>query len=148
MRSTEGSFIDFGFISTELNIINTGTRKQLNSELFSDHAAIFLNINIEPVTKEPLYIKNYQQAKWTKMQSYINKEITKMNIPTQRNMSKNEINNHTEKVNKIYQDAINKFIPNIQINSNTIKLSNQTLKLIKTKKKHYYGKNIETRRNQ
>lgn len=135
MRSTEGSYIDFGFISSELNIMNVANRTQLNSELFSDHAAIFINLNIEPEMIEPIYIQNYTQTKWPQMKRYIHKEITKIKIPTERNLNKHEIENYIELINKIYENATKKFIPNIEIHTRTIKLSNKTLKLIKEKKK-------------
>lgn len=45
-RSLNGSHIDFGFISTDIEVKNSNNIKQLSSEPFSDHAAIFLESNL------------------------------------------------------------------------------------------------------
>lgn len=120
MRSIEGNFIDFGFISNELNLTNN---KNLKSELFSDHAAIFINIKITPKTIEHVQIKNYRQTNWGQMKTYIQNESAKLNIPTNRNINKHEIDTFTNKINEIYETATEKFIPNIKIPANTPTLS-------------------------
>lgn len=135
MRSVKGSYIDFGFISTELQIANTTNRKKLESELFSDHTAIFINIQIQPEIQQHKYIKNYKQAKWTQMKRYVHNETTKINIPTERNINKQEIDEYIKKISEIYKNAIEKYIPNMKIPKDSPKLSEQTLKLIKAKKK-------------
>lgn len=135
IRSTDGSFIDFGFISSDLNMENATNRTKLNSELFSDHAALFINLKVEPELIEPIYIQNFKQSKWPQMKKYIHNEISKINIPIERNLSKYEIEEYIETINEIYQNATKKYIPRIQIHTNTVQLSKQTLKLLKEKKK-------------
>lgn len=132
-RSLEGSHIDFGFISTPLT--NSTSKLKLPSEIISDHAAIFLNILVEPQTKESHIMKNYKNAKWSQMKSFVTNELDKLNVPSTRNITKYEIDTITTKMSEIYNEAIDRYIPNIKIQTNPISLSNQTLKLLKEKKR-------------
>lgn len=134
-RSIDGTNIDFGFISKSLTIIDSTSSLHLPSQLITDHAAIFLNIKIESQIKPPILIKNYKSAKWTQLKNYIENELNKFTIPTTHNITEQEINTITTKLNEIYNKAIDTYIPNIEIRNCEITLSNQTLALIKEEKK-------------
>lgn len=146
-RSLNGSHIDFGFISSHIEIINTTNIKQLTSEPFSDHAAIFLEISIKPAEIKYTNVKNFSKANWPMLLSAIETQIGQVSISTVRNLSASEIENYTEKITQIYNETIDKFIPNIRIKSDSIQLSNHSLALLKEKKKHYCEKNSEIQIN-
>lgn len=57
-----------------------------------------------------------------------------MSIVTNRNLNQNEIDNFTQRLNEIYNDAINDHIPNIKIRADSIELSSHSLALLKEKK--------------
>lgn len=101
MRSSTGSHIDFGFISSELNLTDTANKKQLKSELFSDHSAIFIPIQITPQKQETTYIKNYRKARWSLIKKYVESEISKINIPTEKNLNRQEIDFYIHEINNI-----------------------------------------------
>lgn len=134
MRTALGSHIDFGFISNQIEITNAPNNKNLPSTLYSDHAAIVMKIKIAPATKLYTSIKNYKNTKWTQLNRYVESKINEINIHKFSNMSCDDIDALTSKINEIYTSAIDKYVPNVKICSDSMKLSNRSLKLIKEKK--------------
>lgn len=134
MRSTDGSHIDFGFISSSIEITNSACKTKLSSELYSDHAAITLKINIQPTEKEQIVIKNYKQTNWQRFKAFIELKTNVLNIPVNRNLNKNEIDENIKKLNEIYSEAIEKFVPCIKIINRENILSFHSIKLLKKKK--------------
>lgn len=130
-RSASGSNIDFGFMSASIQMENSARKTQMPSELNSDHAAIIMKISIRPVIKEPLMIKNFKQTNWKKFSAFIEKEII---IPTTRNLSCVEIDQHVKSLSDVYNDAIEKCVPKIKITSDQNMLSFHSINLLKEKK--------------
>lgn len=133
-RTNSGSFIDFGFTIGEIKITNDYNIKELPSAIFSDHSAIIFKIECTPNTKQTEIIKNYSQANWKDMEKYVNEKIITVKIPTNNNINETQIEKYASEINKIYKEAIDKFIPNIKISDGLIVLSSQSQKLLKEKK--------------
>lgn len=73
-RSINGSHIDFGFMSSSIEILNCPSLTELPSEPYSDHAAIIMQIAIQPEIKKFEEIKNYKKANWTKLKNSVEKK--------------------------------------------------------------------------
>lgn len=144
-RSLEGSHIDFGFISSTIEITNCLSKTSIQSEPFSDHAALIMKLSIEPRRTQITTVKNYKKANWNRIQQYIKNKIDDLAIPTERNIPTLEIEHIVEYLTGIYNEAIDKYVPELKIRPDEVKLSNQTEKLLHQKKKHSFGKNFGTK---
>lgn len=129
-----GSHIDFGFISSSIEITNTKSIKQIPSKPFSDHADLIMIIKTTPIVTNYIRIKNYKKAEWNKIQNYVSEKTNNTTIQTECNLSHSEIDSQTDKLTEIYNEAIEKYVPNINIKDEQIVLSNCTQRLIKEKK--------------
>lgn len=76
-RSVNGSHIDFGFLSSAIE--TTSNINQLPSEPFSDHAAIILQITIDPTEITYNDIKDYKRANWPMIISTIESQTNQVN---------------------------------------------------------------------
>lgn len=61
--------------------------------------------------------------------------MIKLNIPLERNMCCNSIDEACAKIENIFKIAIKKFVPEIEICDNKVDLSSKSLSLIKEKKR-------------
>lgn len=68
-RSLNGTHIDFGMISTSIEIVNSQTKTTVLSEPYSDHAALIMKLKIEPKLIRTQTVKNYKKANWKRINS-------------------------------------------------------------------------------
>lgn len=134
------SFLDFFFISNNINpVFEPGFGNQLKThDSESDHKAVELivNINGKISTVEPVTIPNYSNTDWKAFNTELEKNISNLNIPIDRNINRTEIDTIINKLNTAIEKTISKIIPTTQLNPDTqIPLSTQILKLIKEKKR-------------
>lgn len=134
-RSELGSFIDFGFLFGDISFANNENFNEMKSDTFSDHSAVFIEIRVKPLHKKNVTIKDYTKADWSRLKIFINVKLNALNIPSNSNITHLQINDFTKKLNEIYAEAIDTFIPNLELRSDLIKLSNKSEKLLKEKKK-------------
>lgn len=128
-RSFGGSHINLGFITTK-----SLSKTLMQSEPYSDHAALILKLSIEPEIAETRTIKNYRKSDWTKIRRNKGIELNTIQIQTMRNATMDEIETLIEKMMSIYNDTIEKYTPDLKIKRNELKLSNQIQRLLKEKK--------------
>lgn len=127
-RSIDGSYIDF-FISKEID----SRQKCFAFPSFSDHHAIFLNYACESTqNSSPLrLVKQYNLVNVRKMNEFIHNKLMDINIPQNCNLSNDNIDEIADKIDLMFWDAIEKFVPKTQIPIGNIILSNQTKALNK-----------------
>lgn len=127
-RCIDGSFIDF-FISKEID----SRQKCFAFPSFSDHYAIFLNYACESTqNSSPLrLVKQYNLVNVKKINEFIYNKLIDMNIPQHCNLSNDNIDEIADKIDLMFREAIEKFVPKTQIPIGNIILSNQTKALNK-----------------
>lgn len=135
-RGENPSNIDFAFFSDNIVVNNTTSLNTLPTQIsFSDHAAIVLRINTSKlIANKKSVIKNFNKTNWTNFNAFIDKKINELKIPVNNNMSCDSIDLLASKLEEIFHNAIDKYVPNIEINNNSVNLSYQTKSLIKKKK--------------
>lgn len=135
-RSDEPSNIDFALISDNIKVNNsTNSNKVPTVTSFSDHAAIVYCINSNKiVANKKSTIKNFDKTNWQLFNAFIDLKISELNVPVNHNMNINSIDHTAKKLEEIFSEAVSKFVPNIEINCNTVNLSKRSESLIKKKK--------------
>lgn len=135
--SSSGSYIEFAIVSDSLQITNCDNENKLpSSNIFSDHAVIFPNIGCDTLKlSEPTKIKIYKETNWNKFNEFIDKKVIDLKMPLNYNMSPQAIDSVCTTIESIFKDAISQFVPEVEISSVSIKLSNKSLNLIKEKKR-------------
>lgn len=134
--SETGSYIDFAIMSDSINITNSDSDGRLPSEqIFSDHSVIFMNVKCDKIKKiEPMKIKNFKKTNWNGLNNYIDMKLSELNIPLFNNMNANAINDVCEKIESIFMNSIEKFVPEIKIRVDQVELSTKSLSSLKEKK--------------
>lgn len=134
-RSVPGTYVDFGIYSDELKIINSNNNKKMQSERFTDHAAIVIEMECTPEQISTNIIKDYSKTNWTELKTYINEKIKSVKIPLNKNLNTNEIDAYATIMNNIYNTSIEKYVPELKIPDGLIILSKKSQQLLKEKQK-------------
>lgn len=102
---------------------------------FSNHAAVVYRKNSNKlVANKKSMIKNFDKTMWTNFNAFIDDRINEINIPVNSNVNTNSIDVLATKLEEIFCEAVNKVVPNIEINCSIVNLSDQSKSLIKNKK--------------
>lgn len=135
-RGENPSNIDFAIISDDIVVSNSSSLNTVPTKMsFSDHAAIVYRINsCQLIQNKKTMIKNFDKTMWVNFNTFVDSKIDELKIPVNCNMSTNSIDNFANKLQNIFIEAVSKFVPNIEINCNTVNISNQSKALIKKKK--------------
>lgn len=136
-HSINGSFID-KFLSR--NILTQLTCSVIPS--FSDHFQICTQpvFTVSDVVSEVGGMKCFSWTKITKFNKFVLKEVTNLGLPINRNVSTTEIEGHICKVNAIFNEAIDRYVPTTKTNHDKIKLSSTTLaikQVYRSKLRHF-----------
>lgn len=143
---SNNSFIDLIIFSKTLvnNYLNNNHNQLSVIPYYSDHNAIVFVCVIDSTicAKELTYKYVYKNVKWDVINKKIEDEISKLELPITRNLSPNEIDCVTEKLQESICTVIDKYVKKIPKNENTyIQESNQTkmlkqnLKVLQRRKK-------------
>lgn len=135
-RGETPSNIDFAIISDDIVVNNCNVLNSVPTLMsFSDHAAVIYSISSSKlIANKKSVIKNFNNTKWPLFNAFIDDKISELNIPINSNMSTTSIDIFAEKLEKIFSEAVSKFVPNLEINCSAVNLSNQSKKLIQQKK--------------
>lgn len=134
-RSKTGSIIDH-FILSE-NFPFTFSRTDV-FDSFSDHMAIKFNIFVTSKPNDNIKtIKLSNKTNMIEMNKFIETKINNINLIYNDNIENHRIDDTIDILNAIFKEAIDRFVPEININTNFIKLSTQTNKIKFEFKKTY-----------
>lgn len=127
-RSPDGSIIDF-FISSGINEI----LECKSFPSFSDHNAVIIKLKLNSNgSNAPLrIIKQYNLTNFKKLNGFIFEKLELLEIPVNRNLSIANIENIAGQIDQIFSNAVQLFVPTIQIPMGNIILSQQTKSLNK-----------------
>lgn len=136
-HSINGSFID-KFLSR--NILTQLTCSVIPS--FSDHLQICTQpvFTVSNVNPEVGGMKCFSWTKLTKLNKFVLKEVTNLDLPINRNVSTTEIEGHICKINAIFNEAIDRYVPTTRTGQDGIKLSLTTLaikQIYRSKLRHF-----------
>lgn len=122
IRRNSQSFIDLFITSDTLNIkFNNAHNKLETSDFPSDHRAVTLEIFIDkPQTNEKEKRKNWNNVNWTKFNAFIEKEISKYQLPAHENADASMIDLAVANLNNLFKVAIEKFVPEVETRSDTL----------------------------
>lgn len=102
---------------------------------FSDHAAILYKIKSESiVANKKQTIKGYASTNWHNFNKYVDKELQELKIPSTTNMNIHDIDETAYKIEEIFRLAVKKYVPEIEMYSETVNISKQSKALIRIKK--------------
>ena len=87
------------------------------------------------IPKCPIYIKDYSLANWSDFRNQTNNDLAVINIPSNRNLSIDEIDSFVLCLTQKIQSADSDHIPLREINSNNFVMNNDLVKIIKHKNK-------------
>lgn len=126
-RDNAGSFIDFFIISDELTL-----QYQVIQTIpsFSDHLGIQLSVNLLTSNHEPTVIHGLFQYNYTKVKqlnTFLDREFVNLNIPIYHNHNHHELEQMATSIDKIFSEALHRFVPHIPNLNNKIMLSNSTI---------------------
>jgi exonuclease III len=135
----ENAYLDCYLASAGFNI-KYNSRHPLFLEIFptfSDHHGVILNIGGGSFTEEELKtINDFKNTDIPEFQRKITNGINMLQLEDSRNLTNEEIVEGLENLNYIIKNTIDETVPKIQIKQKgLIKLNQQTLDLIKFKKK-------------
>lgn len=107
-----------------------------SSNVFSDHAVVFLNVNCDPVVLiEPQKIKIYKKTNWKKFNGFIDDKISDLHIPLSFNMTPLSIDDVCTSIESIFIEAVREFVPEVEMSNVDVDLSARSLSLMKEKKR-------------
>lgn len=134
-RNVTGSKIDH-FLFSENFPFSFGDTDTIDS--FSDHMGISNVIKTNGGFRNDFTeIYLFDKTNIKKMNSFIDDAVGKYNIPVNKNIKNEEIENIVEKMDTVFRDVINKLVPRTKIKIHNIKMSEHT-KLIKNEVKKRY----------
>ncbi|KAK2582806.1 hypothetical protein KPH14_008895 [Odynerus spinipes] len=135
------TILDIAIVDSRLQLKNLQDGKIDTLTYDSDHRAIVIEIQTElthiPTTTAPRLL--YKATKWNRFTGYLNDEY-QIIIPDDRNLTKQEIDEHIDQISKHIQNAIDKKVPkadkknkpNQYISNKIKKLHNHKSKLLTT----------------
>lgn len=108
-RDSYGSFIDFVVVSDELAVLCSNMQ---TIPSFSDHPGFSLPVNIslskiDPNNVHGLYLYNYTKVK--PLNTFLNCEHNKLNMPHKRNLKLYELELLTNNIDKSFSEAFHKY---------------------------------------
>lgn len=130
----EPSTLDCFIVSNNLLETDQTTIKTLDFE--SDHRAIELELIFEQQiqTIEPQTAWNWSRCNWNDFNIQIERELSNLAIPENRNIDKRQIDKYVDKIEHIFQSTLANNCPKIKLNrTKLIKLSDRSTALIKRK---------------
>lgn len=124
-RSEHGSFIDHFIISRDFFPFKISA-SVLPS--FSDHFAIIINHSFTNLnsTRQCRTFRAFNFTNVGKMNSFLNRSLDQLSIPTNANLSHNELEAIANRFQDIFVETVERFVPVISIPTGTIFLSTQT----------------------
>lgn len=127
-RAEEGSFIDF-FVHRNVERLVLSSASNLPS--FSDHNAVRIAINnvaSNAISKDKRKIFNFTRIK--PLNSFIGERLDELALPYNRNVCNDEIDEYASKVELIFKEAIDKFVPTANDDHFEIRFSKNTRLLL------------------
>lgn len=138
-RASTSSFIDFFIISANL-VVNRNTYTS-HLDLYdydSDHHAVnlIIRLNSRLHKQEHRFIPNYTNVDWPQFKNQLSSKMTLLDIPTNLNMSPDEIDRKLLEINDSIVNTMSDCIPKARIqNTNNIILPPDVMSLISQKKR-------------
>lgn len=139
IRPNSESYLDLFIIDDSLRVVFEPNKNNLSTlEFDSDHRAVSLKLSLinKEICAEPKKIYNYEKADFENMCEFVDRKLNEIRLPISVNIENDQIDKAILQLNEIFEAAINKYIPVLEIKTNTlIKLSQKSLKLIQEKKR-------------
>lgn len=134
------TYLDLFLVSDGISILyDQNTPNHLKTIDFeSDHCVVELKISTENKLQsvDPIIIPNYSQTNWRELRTSIDEKLDDIEIPIDRNMSPQEIDNTITELNTVMIKAIEMHVPKTTIkNTTNIPLPASITKLIDEKNK-------------
>ncbi|KAL6419210.1 hypothetical protein ACFW04_011526 [Cataglyphis niger] len=132
------SFIDLVMADARIEL-QTNVNGTLNTlPLDSDHKAISVHFSVHSDELDLNFAENhnlnYNKADWKKFKTTLTK--AEIDIPKNRNLSINEINDFIDTLESLITDAMNESIPKIKSSSSVDKYINSKIKKLQKQKNH------------
>lgn len=134
------SFLDFFFVSSSFNVnYPIAYSNHLQTIPFeSDHDAVVLEIYLDSavIPLEKIILNNFGNTNWKKFNQKLDENIESIVIPTNYNISNEEIDSILSQITSTLQRTIDNVVPKITLQTNgQIPLPNHIIKIIKFKNK-------------
>lgn len=131
------SYIDLFVITKNLNRNPPNTNRLPTIDYESDHQAVVLVVSTPKIKEKlPVYFLNYDKANWANLSMSVSAGLLQLDIPSNRNLSNQEIDTHINSVNKVVLDAIEENIPKVKMDPNSmIILKDNIIKFMAYKKR-------------
>lgn len=132
-RAEEGSYIDF-FIHR--NAENFELSKVSNLASFSDHNAIKISIN--NATSNTITIPKRKVFNFTRIKPlnrFVENKFNELNLPTNNNISNNEIDQCADSIERIFRESVEKYVPTTEDGPFKIRFSKNTKLLLAQSKR-------------
>lgn len=136
---TTKTYLDLFFVTNNIKVVyKTGFAHFLkNLDYESDHTAVELVIQTDRIAQAQLLkVPNFKNVDWNNFNHHLNSKIVPINIPTERNMSKTEIDDTISSLNIAIEKNIDEHIPFTTVNQDMpLIIPQTTLDLIKARNK-------------
>ena len=142
------SFLDICIADARLHLDQLNNNKLTTTDYDSDHRAIKINLqlntddNFNYLLNDIKQNKMYKKTKWCKFRNTLNK-INREEIPMDRNLSNNEIEEHLKRMDEYIIKAIEETVPTSKPSNSMLRYVNKkNLKTIQNKILTSIKKNI------
>ncbi|XP_011314664.1 uncharacterized protein [Fopius arisanus] len=132
------TYLDHCIIDSRLNITNLMNNRLATTIYDSDHKALLINIQLDQSSSllpgtppQPRHI--FKATNWTEFTSFLGRTYNS-NVPSNRNLEENEIDNFLLDINKSIIQAIENKVPKSTTTSNTQKYITKRIKQLEKKK--------------
>lgn len=132
---SSASTIDAALIDE--NLLNTFGNIKINVlDQFSDHCPIVLSFNGNTLgVDNNKTVKSYDYVNWKRYNSFLIDELSKKNLPTMENISNLQIDQFANELQDVLMNADTKFVKKIEIKDNYLIMSNQSLIILREKRR-------------
>lgn len=138
-RGSYSSVLDFFIISSSLDVIRDRHPFHLDVlDYDSDHHAVLLTLKLNNriQAQERQTMLSFRDANWSLFKNQIDIRLNEVHVPSNRNLSPDDIDSKLEQINDVIKNTIKDIIPSVKINADTnIILPQEILDLIYQKKR-------------
>ena len=130
---SSGSYLDLSIIDSRINVTNLVNNKLDTLSYNSDQEALYIIINVEFnddiifTNKEKIGNFIFKKTKWKKFTKVLNDDYL-IDIPSNSNLSHDEIDNHLNLINLSILRTINSCVPKYEPSNNTLNYVNNKIR--------------------
>lgn len=138
VRANSESILDLYFVDDSIKTnLDANSNKLSTHDFDSDYRAVALTviINNKITNAETKTHYNWNKVNFDRLSKFIDSKLAEYYLPISCNIENDQIDTVITHLNEIFNTAIKKYVPCIEINQNSlITLSNRSLKLLREKK--------------